>query len=298
MIKKPGIDKIIDSSFLNISVFHHRFQERINDCGRYDYRIITEEVLLMKKIFALVATLMVLCATCCVLAEEGGTKITGNIEDGCYVLTVSVDPEDTGEWRADEMAQDQSVVKLAASGTENGVFTARYEPTGDGDVSVNLRHFTGEEICDEMHSFDLRVEGGKVTETIGGSYTASPAEEDLDPFFSGEWTEKESQFTTLSAAKNADGGWNVEIASPISHGAWLIRATAYYDCDYDAFVYNNGVKYDLIPGDEVTEKETAKELWGIIMFTGTQEEPELALLGTEAEGQVFFERVPGQPEAE
>ena len=35
-------------------------------------------------------------------------KIAGRIEDGAYVLTVLVGPEETGEWRVDEMAQDDS----------------------------------------------------------------------------------------------------------------------------------------------------------------------------------------------
>ena len=58
----------------------------------------------MKKILALVLAAAMLCAICCALAEEAGTKIIGNIEDGSYVLTVSLDTEDAGEWRADEMA--------------------------------------------------------------------------------------------------------------------------------------------------------------------------------------------------
>ena len=71
-----------------------------------------------------------LCAACSALAEEAGTKITGNIEDGSFVLTVSLDPEDKGEWRADDTVEDHSVVKLAAAETEDDIFTARYEPAG------------------------------------------------------------------------------------------------------------------------------------------------------------------------
>ena len=148
-------------------------------------------------------------------------------------------------------------MKLAAAGTENGIFTARYEPTGDGEVTVSLRHYSKFEVCDELHTFDLKVENGKVTETVSGSFTASPSEDDMDPYFSGEWLEKDTQFTTLNVTKKAEDGWEIELASPLSHGAWVIRATAYFDCDYDAFVYADGVKYDLIPGEEVTEKEAA-----------------------------------------
>ena len=93
----------------------------------------------MKKIIALILAAAMLCTACCVLAEEAGTKITGNIEDGSFVLTVSLDPEDKGEWRADDTVEDHSVVKLAAAETEDDIFTARYEPAGDGTVTVSLQ---------------------------------------------------------------------------------------------------------------------------------------------------------------
>jgi len=220
-----------------------------------------------------------------------GAQITGNIEDGCYVITVLAGANDTGEWKADEMAQDDTVVKLASAGTVDGLFTAKYEPTGDGDISVVLRHFNAH-TCDEVHSFDLRVQGGKVTEEIGGSYTASPGDEDVDPFFSGSWKEKDTQFTSLEVTHNPDGGWNVEITSPVSHGAYVIRATVYHDCDYDGFVYSNGVKYDLVPGEETAEKEAATGLWGILRFEGTMDAINLTWNDMDVTGQevMVFER--------
>ena len=253
----------------------------------------------MKKIFALVLFAVMTVTACAALSEgDGGPGIAGTIVDGAYVLSVTTDPEDAGEWRADEMAQDDSVVKLAAAGTENGVFTARYEPTGDGSVSVNLRHFNAHHVCDEMHSFDLSVRDGKVQEVTGGSYTASPAEEEMDLFFSGEWLEKDSRFTVLDVTKKIEDGWDVEIMSPVSHGAWLIRATAYYDCDYDAFVYSDGVKYDLLPEDKAPAKETASGLWGTLKLTGTEENIQIEWYDqemAESIGSVTFERAPALP---
>ena len=249
----------------------------------------------MKKIIVLVLAAALLCAACCALAEEAGTKITGNIEDGCYVLTVSVDPEDDGEWRVDEPMEDQPVVKLAAAETEDDLFTARYEPAGDGEVTVSLRHYSEFRVCDELHTFDLKVEGGKITEAGSGSFTASPSEDDMDPYFSGEWLEKDTQFTTLNVTKKAEDGWEIELASPLSHGAWVIRATAYFDCDYDAFVYADGVKYDLVPGEEVTEKEAATGLWGTLRFAGIADSLQLEWYDMESssEGEtVLFDRVP------
>ena len=223
------------------------------------------------------------------------SDIIGEMENGAYVLTVKRNR--SGEWRADEMAQDDSVVKLAAAGTDNGVFTARYEPAGDGEATVSLRHFNEYNTCDELHTFNLLVKDGKVQEETGGSYTASPDEADLDPFFSGEWLEENTQFIMLDVTKNPGDGWKVVITSPVSHGAWVIRATAYHDCDYDAFVYADGVKYDLIPGEETREKESETGLWGTLQISGTADHPQLVWYDmNHSEGEtVCFERAPGLP---
>lgn len=194
--------------------------------------------------------------------DEGMNRVSGRIEDGAYVLTAQV--KDPGEWRADELAQDDSVLKLASSGVENGVFTARYEPTGDGDMAVVLRHYNEHNTCDELHSFDLRVRNGKVEDVTGGSFTASPAEEDVDSFLSGKWLEKDTQFTVLNITKNPEGGWYLEFTSPVSHGAWVIRATAYHDCDYDAFVYADGAKYLLNSDGSIQDQASASGLWGTL----------------------------------
>ena len=229
--------------------------------------------------------------------EAAGTSsdVKGAIEDGAYVLTVKLNG--SGEWRADEMAQDNTVVKLAASGTDNGVFTARYEPTGDGEVTVSLRHVNEYNACDELHTFDLLVKDGKVQETTGGSYTAAPDEADLNPFFAGEWLEAKTQFTVLDVTKNPGAGWKVEITSPVSHGAWIIRATAYYDCDYDAFVYADGVKFDLVPGEETQEKEAKTGLWGTLKYDGTPDDIKLIWNDADlSDGEsVTFEPAPGLP---
>lgn len=231
------------------------------------------------------------------LEETSGfsSDIKGEIKNGAYVL--SVKQNRSGEWHADEMAQDNSVVKLDAVGTDNGLFTARYEPAGDGEVTVTLRHFSEHNTCDEIHTFDLMVKDGKVQEETGGSYTASPDEADLNPFFAGEWLETNTQFTMLDVTKNPGDGWNVVITSPVSHGAWVIRATAYHDCDYDAFVYADGVKYDLIPGEQTQEKELETGLWGTLKFSGTADNPQLVWydMNHSENTTVKFERAPGLP---
>ncbi len=249
----------------------------------------------MKKLLGLL-TVLALILTAAAVVGEGAedARITGKFEDGAYVLTVKTDPDDAGEWRADEMAQDDTVVKLAYSGLENGVFTARYEPAGDGEICLNLRHFNAHDCCDMLHSFVLLVKDGKAQEVTGGSWTVSPDEGELDPLFSGEWQEKDTQFTVLDVMKKAGDGWDVEIISPMSHGAWVIRASAYYDCDYDGFIYTDGVKYDLVP--EGTPKETGTGLSGILRFTGTGEDALLTWCDWESGSEeTVFERAPELP---
>ena len=233
----------------------------------------------MKKIAAMVLSVAMLLLGCAAFAEDGTendvAQITGKIEDGAYVLSLKTDPKDPGEWRADEMAQDDSVVKLASSVMENGVFTARYEPMGDGEVTVSLRHISEHNTCDEMHTFDLRVRDGKVQEETGGSYLATAPDDVLDPVLSGKWLEKDTQFTVLNVTKKDGDGWDVEIMSPVSHGAWLIRATVYQDCEYNGLVYADGVRYDLTPEGEPAEKEAANGLWGTLSFDGTADDIQL-----------------------
>ena len=230
----------------------------------------------MKKIAALLLSLTLAVTFGAAMAETTGNdpQISGEITDGFYYLRVKLDPNDAGAWRVDDLAQDQSVLSLDGVEETEDTLTARYAPEGDGEMTIALRHVTGF-VCDELHTFDLRVADGKITENFGGSYTASPAEEEQDPFFSGDWTEAETQFTAMKITKNAEGGWDVEITSPMTHGAYVFTATVYYDCELNAFVYENGARCDLLPseGEEPAVSEpTATELYGTITLAGEDEE--------------------------
>ena len=169
----------------------------------------------MKKLIALLTTLALLLCGATALAEADpgaeGTKVNCEIVDGSFVIQID-NPEHDPGWTADDMAQDDTVVKLYDADLIEDTFVVRYDPAGDGDVTVGVRHFTGI-ACDEVYTFDLHVENGAVTESTGGSYTASPDEAEQDPFLSGEWTEKETQVTQMTISKNAERGWDVEIAS-------------------------------------------------------------------------------------
>ena len=222
-------------------------------------------------------------------AEAAAQELAGRIENGSYVLDIRLAPDDSGEWRADGTAQEGSGVKLAASGVENGVFTVRYEPAGDGEATIFLRHINAHGTCDKLHSFILLVKDGAIQEVTGGSYQTSPAEEEINPCFSGEWLEKDTQFTTLDVTKKAEDGWDIVLSSPVSHGAWVIRATAYYDCEANALVCADGVRYDLVPGDGTQEKEAAAGLHGTLALSGEEDAP--VLVWRDAEGsEITFER--------
>lgn len=259
----------------------------------------------MKKQIAILMTLALLLCAMTALAETdsapAGTKINCQIVDGSYVIRID-DPEGDLGWIADDMAQDESVVKLCDTGLIEDTFVVRYDPVDDGDVTVSVRHYTGI-ACDEIHTFDLHVENGAVTESTGGSYTASPDEADLDPYLSGEWLESETQFTQMTIAKNAERGWDVEIASPLTHGAYVFKTTIYYDCDKDCFVYDKGKFWDVPITDEANPELGGAKIAGTAgTFSIAGDEQRLSLIWTDyderhGEITVIFERVTASDEA-
>lgn len=220
---------------------------------------------MMKK---LIAMLMIAALALCgfALAED----MTGNIEDGCYVIRMKTD--DLG-WIADEMAQDDSVVKLESAEFADGFFTVKYAPTGDGDVTVDVRHFTGI-ACDQMHTWDLTVKDGAVQEVIGGSYTASPDPSDFDAYLLGDW-ETEDGMTLMTISKNPSGrAWDVETMCQKDEGAYDFVTTIYYDCELDSFVYDKG-KFWMAPDgeseEEISEEATVAGTTGRFAFIGDDE---------------------------
>lgn len=126
---------------------------------------------------------------------------------------------------------------------------------------------------------------------------AAAAEQDRSFAFSGEWLEKDTQFTVLDVTERIDDGWDIVITSPVSHGAWVIRAAAYYDSASDVLAYEDGVKYDLTPDGETPEKEAAAGLRGTLRLTGAEDDPQLEWNDGENEAgeTVAFERAPGLP---
>lgn len=243
-----------------------------------------------KMIFA--ATLIgALCVTAPVLAEtDEPESIVCNIEDGNYVIRIPDAEGDLG-WMADDMEQDDSVVKLGSAELVDDEFVIVYEPAGDGEITVSAKHYNGI-ACDRMHTWDLRVENGAVTENFGGSYTESPKDDELDPFMTGEWVEKDTEYTGMSIERNPEKGFDIEIVSPMTHGAYVFKTTIYFDCDRNAFVYDKGKFWDL-PEDGNTEAELGEAKiagsTGSISMEGDEDNLSLVWYddGTEGEEIVF-----------
>ena len=199
--------------------------------------------------------ILMLCCAGAALAEDGQDEnpIVGNIVEGSYILRIPVQVDEAGEWVADDMSQDDSVVKLNYAKLENGAFEVRYDAAGDGEVTVAVWHRNGI-ACDQVHTFELVVKDGKIQDTTGGSYTAAPGDAELAELFAGEWREQETQANDMTIAANEEGSLTAEIVSPAAHGAYLFRMTLHYDCELDAFVYNDGVAYEL----PITDGEEAE----------------------------------------
>ena len=208
----------------------------------------------MKKLAAIL--LMILVAVFGVAMAEGaqageaaGIRIEANIADGGYVIRVIDAANMPGEWRADDMAQDPSVVTLTGAKMNGADFEARYDAAGDGEATVSLRHFTGI-ACDRVMTFDLKAEGGAIVETTGGSEAASPNAADLAGALSGSWLEQETQFTALTIGAPDEQGFRATVTSPMTHGAYVFTMTLSYDCELDALVYADGAVYDLMPDSD------------------------------------------------
>ena len=49
----------------------------------------------------------------------------------------------------------------------------------------------------------------------------------------------------MTIAHQAEGGWDVEMVSPMTHGAFMARMRVYYDCEADALMYEDGTIWNL-----------------------------------------------------
>ena len=203
----------------------------------------------MKKTLAFILAASMVFGTV-VMAEDmdntAAREISCQIEEGSYVIQIPVEEGDLG-WKADDMGQDDSIVVLGSEEIADGNYTVRYDAVADGEMTVAVRHYYNAFAIDQVITWDLVVRDGVVAEVKGGSETRlDPAEdqENLDPYLSGEWKEAETQFSTMTVTQNNELGWDVEIVSPLTHGAYVFKTTVYRDCEND-FVYDKGKYWDV-----------------------------------------------------
>lgn len=173
-------------------------------------------------------------------------------ENGHYIIQIPVAADDAGEWRADDMSQDDTVVKLYFADTLEDTFVANYEPAGDGVVTIGVRHFTGI-ACDEVYTWDLAVLEGKVVEASGGSWSTSPDAADLDVYVSGQWTEREKGLHAMTISRNPDRGWDAEIVVAAGRTPCVYRIALFYDCEKNSFVYEDGQVFETQISDSDAE---------------------------------------------
>ena len=248
---------------------------------------------MMKKLFAMLLAAALLVCAVAAMAEEPDNTIKGEIVDGSYVIRIPDEEGDLG-WVADDMAQDDFVVKLAKAELEGKDFVVQYDPTGDGEVAVGVRHYIGI-ACNEYYTWDLTVKDGKVAEVSGGSYTAAPEAEVFDPYLIGEY-ESPDGMSGLTITKNEGGGaWDVEINGALSHNGYVFMATIYYDCELDRFVYDKGKTWEVPISDSDEEPElgeaTQAGLCGAFFFTGDPANMMLTWLRDEdSENAIDFQR--------
>lgn len=243
---------------------------------------------LKQRTAAALAALLILSLAAFASAQAlSPAQITGRVENGVYTLTVPLDPADEGVWQAKDPDGEDSAVRLAWSSEADGQYQVRYEPVRDGLTTVYVLHMDGG-VCDRIYGFDLAVTDGKITEAAGGSFTVPPEEDELTPFITGEWAEKDTQVLRLTVTKAAGKGWQAELVSPLTHEAFVLRALIRFDCELDAFVYRDGSLFDL-PADGEPGEPVQTGLSGSFSWTG-DEETGLDLMWAADGREAVFER--------
>lgn len=126
---------------------------------------------------------------------------------------------------------------------------------------------------------------------------------DTDAALIGDW-ETEDQFSRMTIEKNPGGeDWDVEIASPLTHGAYIFKTTIRYDDERHCFTYNKGKFWDvpITDSDEAPALGEAKVAgtMGAFTFTGDPEDLVLTWEDDSRPGEaVVFYRADGDAPSE
>lgn len=79
----------------------------------------------------------------------------------------------------------------------------------------------------------------------GASLFSDFSSEDVEDWLSGEWLEKNTQFAQLYMEPDDAGGWSAEIFSPLTHGAYVFKASAALDEALGVLTYDDGCFWEV-----------------------------------------------------
>lgn len=138
----------------------------------------------------------------------------------------------------------------------------------------------------------LAEEAGRDAAAEGEAF---PTEVEQD-WIVGDWTECETQFTEMTVEKNRVVGWDVVIASPLTHGAYIFKTTIYYDAESDSFVYDKGKYWDVPITDSYDEGDLGEAkiagTVGSFALVPDEQAPRLIWVDSQnPDAEVVFERV-------
>lgn len=178
----------------------------------------------------------------CAFAEptEEDSAINVMIAEGSFIVQIDVEDGDEG-WVADDMSQDDTVLKLYDADVIENTFVARYDPVGDGEICITVRHMDGD-VCDRAYSWDVRVVDGAARDIVAHPEIVAPDEATLTPMIAGEWQINDNIMAGMTITKNEGKGWALQIATAYP-GVYVFQADLFYDCELDTFVYTGGKVY-------------------------------------------------------
>lgn len=197
---------------------------------------------MMKKLIAmlLVAALALMGCAFAQTSQEENSPVNALIEQGSFIVQIDVEAGDEG-WVADDMTQDDTVLKLYDADVIEDTFVARYDPVGDGDICVTVRHMDNG-VCDRAYSWDVSVVDGAARDIVAHPEIVAPDEAALTPMIAGEWQINDNIMAGMTIAKKDGEGWALQIATAYP-GVYVFQADLFYDCELDAFVYTGGKVY-------------------------------------------------------
>ncbi len=211
-------------------------------------------------------------------AEEP-VKIHGDVEcelqDGVYTIRIeALDTDDPDFYWTSQWGDkgDASLVQvLTETDMEDGLAYAGSflgEDGADGEDTIRLAHTNGF-YTDGYLDFDVRVEGGKIVEEVGGSEGYGATGEDLAPTLAGIWEEKDGNLV-MKIDPSDDRGLEFVIFDGDKEDGQVAyyTMTAYYDTITETLIYQDGTENILSVTDESeTEAEpgTGTGKFGIVL---------------------------------